>query len=407
MSMLLGTRRTLLQSVDRGDMLPQYLLNSYGAEIEGFDSVAEWVVSLGSAADNITEGEFRTGASSIKLTTGVGANAIMTKTLDAPLTLNSGEHLRLYFYMHDFDNAARIRFYLFTAGYATALEHTIEFAPLIPPCRNGWNVIDLYEDGFGGTASWSDTFPLLRIRLEPKPGVQCSISCDSLRAGLQSVPAVLWMFDDEQSSIYDLAYLYMQPRNANATFYIKTAAVNTGANITDAQLLTMEGGGWSIANHTRSHVYDLPYAAFLADIQNGRADLAGWGLSVAIDHFAYPGGQYDDDRILAAVNAPCLTARVTGKGFVGLDVYGDQLFVLPIYMGVNTLTLAQLQGFVDEAILYNRPIVLFAHTIGPGADITQADFEAIIDYTQAVGIPHLTINDIYDSLSGPITKPPG
>lgn len=198
----------------------------------------------------------------------------------------------------------------------------------------------------------------------------------------------------------------MKSRYARGTFYVRTGQVDSGNDfVTHDQLLEMEAAGWSISNHTRNHPYltELSQSAATTEILAGRSDLAGWGLSMAIDHLAYPGGAWNDTVIAAAKAAGCLTGRGGGGVNVplALDNYFDQSHVWSYRVSVNTgISLATLIGYVDNAINAKSTVTFLIYGIPDS--ITQANFRALVDYVISKRVPFITIADVYSLLSSPL-----
>ena len=391
--------------------LPQYFLNSPGTLFEGFEVIGDWSALLGTAAANITAGEFRTGSQSIKVTNGLAAHGIIEKVFGAPKDFGgSAPHMRLYFYLYPADLAnfsvIVVQFYT-NAGLGTYQEVLIN--GVYKSLRAGWNVFDILPGMWsaGGGANWSMTYDRLWVRITPQGGTQINASFDNLLSGLVGqVPTCMMAFDDADVSIYNIAYPFMKSRRARGTFYVRTGQVGGGGFVTSANLVSMDSSGWAIANHTRNHtnLTTLSQADATTEINAGKADLNGWGLTKNYNHLAYPGCFYNNTVIAAAVDAGVLTARSCSMYSLCEDSYFDDRYLLQVNRSVGIGdSLATLKGYVNEAITYRRNVGLLIHTI-PG-DITQADFYELVNYIVSKNIPFITINDVYSLLSGPVSVP--
>lgn len=387
-------------------ILPQYLLTDTGYEFESFEDVTEWVINAGAAADNPVE--YRTGTQSIKMTTGVGTSATITKTLGAPVSFTDGTRARIYFYIHDLANISTIRFYM----VATPWTDYFETAFVILdgwPWHSGWNAVEVFKSEWIDHGDWSNAITTIRVLVTPQPGVACSVSFDSVVVDLEGVPAFMWTFDDADDSIYTDAFPVLESRLARATFYITTDFVGLAGNVTSANLVKLDAYGWSIANHSDdiTDLTTIPQAQVETKLVAARAALDGWGLTDASSHLAWPSCAFNDTTIAAAQNVSMLTARACKRPYSPiLDAYGDQLLAWPIYLYVtNATSLATMTGMIDEAIADGKLVIFQCHRVGAGGDITAANFEALADYIIASHVPFITAKDMYDLLSGPVTVP--
>lgn len=231
-----------------------------------------------------------------------------------------------------------------------------------------------------------------------------STSYVTLPQYLTSTPAVLFTFDDASYGVYTNGYSYMRKFNARGTFYIYTNLARPG---TTNYLLEMEASGWSIANHTRTHpnLTTLSQADAQTEIWNGRSDLAAWGHSTAIDHLAYPQSQYNATVIAAAQAVGVLSARAGWVGTGGLALNPWTLQYEWVHAGSVdvTYTLDYMKGLIDGAIAGNKTVTLLFH--GIPTSITIANFRALVDYIVANSVPFITIEDVWNSLSGSIQVP--
>ena len=387
--------------------LPQYLLTNQGNLFEGFETIGDWTAILGTATANTTAGEFRTGIQSIKITNGLAVHGVIQKVFGSSINFGgAAPHMRLYYYLYPADIAnfsvLVVQFYT-NAGLGTYQETVLNGA--YRALKSGWNVFDILPSSWSGNASWSANFDRMWVRITPQGGTQINVSFDNLLSGLVGqTPTCTIMFDDADASVYNIAYQYMKNRNARGTFYVRTGYVNTASYITNTQLLEMDAAGWAIGNHSRNHTYltTLSQADATIEILAGKTDLDGWGLTRNSNHLAYPGCFYNDTVIAAAIAAGTLTARGCTMNSPCLDAYFDDRYVLQINVAVDiSNSLATLKAYVDEAVTYGRNVGILIHTI-PG-DITAANFYALIDYIISLGMPFLTIEDIYNLLSNPIS----
>lgn len=225
---------------------------------------------------------------------------------------------------------------------------------------------------------------------------------------LSGYAGALITFDDADASIYNLAYPILQAKRARATFYVITSQVGTGAYVTWGQLTEMQTAGWSIGNHTQNHAHlnALSLADATAEIVAGITDLQAQSMNAAL-HLSYPFGEYNAQTIAAAQAAGCLTGRTIDGGWIQLGA-GYNLFTIGMRMGIiNTDALITMENFSWDALRDKKVVHFLIHTIGPAANITAANLTALVDYIAECRIPFITIEDLYDAMSGSITVPIG
>lgn len=182
------SKRIAILGGARNITLPQYLMTSQNILLdEGFENVADWTVEFGSAVNNNTAGQFRTGTQSIKLTTPVGTFGRMYKAV-TPTVFGSAPGMRLYFYVNSGSkfNPPIIRVYIskgaFSQYYSSV--HAASERPIV----TGWNVMDILPTDWvnSGTADWATTsFNRFYIRSEPATGTSVDVSFDYLQMGFQ------------------------------------------------------------------------------------------------------------------------------------------------------------------------------------------------------------------------------
>lgn len=406
---ILGVPGVMGRSARIQDMeLPQFLLQNQGTVLDGFENVADWTVTKGTAENNTTPGEFRTGTQSIKVVSGTGTDGQLDRACS--LTFASAPHARISFYAHDYANLDSILVLLWKSG--GNFYQSIQSGSIIKP---GWNTWDFVPDAWAITGGLNGTFIGLRVIVRPKTGLQCTVSLDELKIGLISTPAVLFMTDDGKLSNYSQVYPYMAPRGGRATFYCVTNNIGSEGYCTGAQLQEMGAAGFAVANHTHTH----PHLTLLtqeeaqAELTTAKGVLDGLGLTDASAHVAYPYGSYNHTTVMAAMAATnMLTGRVTGNryNYYSYDQpNGDCDYYLHNFLPLaSSVSLATAQAQVDIAISASRPVAFMTHEIlaSPTGDNWYIDrFQALINYIVSKGVPFITVSDWWAAKSGPITVP--
>lgn len=399
------TRRLPLSTMSR-------LLYSDGVLAEDFEVIGDWTVGGGgSIAANTAQ--FRSGAQSIKLTTGIGAQSYMTKTVN--WDLSNCERVRLWFYLHDLlanYGGAVILALSNDSGFTNFFrawwsQATINSRSAVP----GWNCMSWPKDFFkvgAGAPSWAS--PIVRVRLycQAVAAQQVSVSFDELRTGLSGQPSIMLRFDDGYASTYTIAYPKLASKGMRGSVFVISGYVGNANYMTAAQLTELGNAGWLLCNHADSGTSFLGQSQATVESRLATCDtfLNGLGCPVCPQVVAYPNGDFDDNTLAAMAN----TGRWCNGGTYGCDKDGTTPGIpltLPftgMYQLTSTaatgLTLAQLQALADGAIAGGVPISIHFHEIG-GAGYNQADFEAFIDYIASLGLVTNNLKDFYLASLGP------
>lgn len=211
----------------------------------------------------------------------------------------------------------------------------------------------------------------------------------------------MFTFDDYDDSIYTEAFPILSAKRGRGTFYVITGGVEGAAGrVTWAQLAEMDSAGWSIANHTQNHINltGLAEAAAKLEMTNGKDDLDTQGLTGSSAHLSYPFGAHNASVRAWASEAGMLTGRTIDGGYNDLSVAYD-LFQIKTQGSGDVL--ATLKNIVDKAI-YDKTIAVFYWHYLP-EDIAVDNFTELVDYIADRYVPFLTIKDLYDLMSGPVT----
>lgn len=389
--------------------LPQYLLQDAGTPIS-FEDVSDWDVISGSAANNTTE--FRAGTQSIKVTSGVGSNGVISLSQN----MNFGgkaPHLRLSFYQHD-TNLYGILLYLFKDDGESGYQNV----PLTAVGRNGWYTVDFLPHRWQDPPSWEGTFNRFALYVVPKAGTQTAVSFDDGRLGLVSTPCVLINSDDGYLSNYDVIHNYLAQFGGRATFYTITNLIGSAGMCTAAQLQEMDAYGHAIANHTHNHVdlRSLSQEQAETELDTARVTLDALGLTKASRHVSYPAAGYNGTTVHDAMTATGMrTGRRTDTNAASPwscnVVYGDNDYQMTgnLYI-LSTTTLDAAKAWIDQAISSQIPVMITLHRLvngTPGAPIDwpRANFEALVDYIVAQKVPMISVADWWSAKSGPVTVP--
>lgn len=386
--------------------IPQYFLSNPGIEVDDFSSAASWTVEAGTATDNITPGEFRSGTGSLLLTGDATNGAKMVKAI-TPVSYPNGCRVRLYVYLYAADIAKLDRIYFALRGATWTNYVQFTWAYTERAFHVGWNCLEASHDNasVSGTG-WATTFSLMRVWLKAKTGETATASVDSAYIGMQGTAAVVFSFDDANDTIFNYAFPALQKYRARGTFYIDTSLVDTAGQVTAANLQTLNAAGWSICNHSDNS--DQLTGGFTAEqittkLLAAASALDGWGVGDNKLHMSYPGTTWNETVLTGARAAGILTAR---RGPITTDTpaiepNGDNLLLIPTDTTIQSdMSVSALVTRINAAVAGKKIAVFYSHNIS--SDISPTNFEAVIAYCRSINIPIVTIEDIYASISGPV-----
>lgn len=275
----------------------------------------------------------------------------------------------------------------------------------------GWNAIDIFPpawENFGGE-NWDNTMRGFRIQIIPKEGSNPpAVSWDQIIINHRGVAGIMLTFDDGLVSAYTKAFNYMKTVGARGTAYVITNRIGTSPKyLTVEQLQEMDAYDWSIANHSHLHntrLTNLEQHEIEQQLLDAKESLHSWGLPKAATHVAYPWGAWNT----SVINAMKATGMQTGRN----TVYPDQMVWTPdgidFFLGTRMVghesPLDGIKTWVDEAIIYDRIVVICLHdivdTVPESMQWGMEDFIGLVDYIHERGLPFLTIDDYYDLSNG-------
>ena len=387
--------------------LPPNLTTNPGTQISGFQQAGEWTLS-GWGAATVDSSQSREGSGSLQLTASTaGDRVIIDKAVSLDLSsMLSGGLVRFWVYFNpDWTTTlaeVKVRFATPTSGYDNGL--CLRMAAL-NGMHQGWNLISAGRSDFtsGPGVLWTDPIVGVRLELWPQAGKSATVRFDDLRFGVNATPAVVISFDDGLRSIYSTAYPIMTARGLTGTAYVVSGDVGQSENATLAQLKTLYGAGWDIANHTVTHP-DALTALSLARIEQELSGCASYltanGMPRAARDVAYPAGEYNATVLQAMAATGMQTGRMVSYRPVALPL--DEPFMIAASTtDPSTLTVAQVEARIDQAINDGAVIHLFFHDVVPTVtdptyEISTANFTTICDYLVQRGLASMTISQFYN-----------
>jgi hypothetical protein len=196
----------------------------------------------------------------------------------------------------------------------------------------------------------------------------------------------LW-FDDAWLTQYTVAAPILRTNGFPGTMAVATSLVGFPKYANWAQLRSLQRDGWEITNHTVAH--DCAMNAWdqekvHSELTQASRDL--WWHKLTSNHFVSPCG----------VTSPAMVDDVKQQfiSFRGtVDGYNDLGHLDPYNLSVQSVltqtTLAEMKGWVDEAILTDSWLIIVFHQVGESVvadgktySITTEDFKALTDYIQ-------------------------
>lgn len=393
-------------------VIPQYFETNNGTLLEGFGDIGDWSIFNGTKVENTTQ--FITGGKSIKVTTNG-----TTATVDLYKNVNYGtsapSRFRIYFYLHDV-NFYIIRTELYTGG---SNRYRYDILSIVKGLRTpGWNSYDIMPSMWTsvGSPNWANGISKIVISIGANAGgVTTEVSLGAIYDGVTLYPSAFISFDDGLASVYTKAFNYTKTlSNVRCTAYVPGDSISpSGPNISYAQLLEMQSGGWCIGTHGNSIWTGASNPTADNEIANTISELQTVGITEGWEHAAYPTGGYDRYAIDRLINNGILTGRIASADAGEGQTRVVQQNANGYYIGAQQIdaatSLATAKGYVDTAIANNQIAGLFMHDIVDSGAIANQwnlpDFQALIGYIITQEIPFITPIDLYNSISGSITVP--
>jgi len=379
---------------------PKQLVQTPGTIIDQMNDASKWTPSRCSVANNNTE-QYN-GVGTIKVTT-TNSGCYISQPMTADERF---EKTRIAVYLHtSVDTLASIRIYFYSSGftkYFNAQYYTTEAVG-----GNGWyftgatgrwiTLGGLPMSNVGG-CTWDEVVGM-RITINNLDNCEVSFAC--FEVGISLKQTIMMSFDDAFGSIYTVAYPLLKERNMVATAYIYPAVIGGGARLSIDNLMELNNNGWDIGNHSSTHAnfHTLTEGEMVDEFTGCETYLNGLGLTRASKHVAYVGGYIDTTIMSAMVTAGMLTGRTAQ---VNTNIFTSALFPLKIHAG-GSVDKVFIKASIDKYILAGSTKGLTFHNIGGGGDISEADFEEILDYIVSLGLQTLTISEYYRLNSEAIT----
>ncbi|MFA5053316.1 MAG: DNRLRE domain-containing protein [Parcubacteria group bacterium] len=218
-------------------------------------------------------------------------------------------------------------------------------------------------------------------------------------------PAVIIGLDDGYASQYDTAYHLARGQQLPFGIYF----YNAPSVFTMDQVTEMYRAGYEILSHTGTHVQldTLTLGEQEAQIQAGTDELLALGFTRGAYYVAYPSGSHNADTFLAMAATGQRLGRTIDSTFTITGRLTEPYHLPASQLNLET-TLADTEASVDSAVLNGEVLILYGHhiatpIINPGWTIE--DFIALLAYLKANAVQVITMDDLHNLQSGPVTIP--
>lgn len=396
--------------------LPPNLITFPGTQISDFETTADWAGSGGSLTAN-SDG-YREGSRSLQLAVLAAGGTVKAQKIIQE-DMSGGGAIRVWVYFH-------------TDPTTTLAGLTIRFSPVDNPgpeygmgrhfyrslgpagLHRGWNLIsvaksDLQAFSVGGQApSWFERMVRVRLEAVARSGQFLSVSFDDLRYGVAASPAVIMSFKNDAANQFTNAYPIMQARGLRGNAFVVSSTVGKTGHLTVAQLQELYAAGWDVGTHgsTSAQLTSLGLAGAKQALIESSTFIAANGMLRGARHVAYPDGQYNDTVLQAMHDTGMLTGTMVDYRTVALPL--DEPYMIPS-TDAGFFGVAATKSRIDQAVREGAVIQLVFHDVegstSSGYTLSIADFTALADYIKDLGLPTLTISELYalnDDLLGPV-----
>lgn len=287
-----------------------------------------------------------------------------------------------------------------TLGIATDNTHTTEYrykpVSVLPNLsRPGWNLVTMDRatpSAIAGSPTFSTIMTKARLFWQLPIGVTGDLYLSPIYINGYNRPKVVFSFDDNVPSQYDVAFTYMNAAGRRVPGSLAVIPRADGVGITLAQLTEMKNAGWSFHSHTNTHI-DLPSsseAVIRAEMTASQDWLDGRGLTYGRTTMIAP---YNN---LNSYTEPILT----NLGYTHQVGWGSQNnnALVKMWDGLDHpkdvqrvgtdggATLAALTAQIDAAVRDGAAVIFTVHSIKVGAagaggtETETALFQSLVDY---------------------------
>lgn len=376
----------------------------------------------GATGNNADTSDFVLGVEAVTVTTaGNGAQANISGTFGTALNM-TGKSLVLMVKMSNYAHflAGYPRVYLGDTGLANCYFWKITNSAGQPWALDGeWMRITLPFGAATAVGSPSrSSLAALTIQVFDDSAGQVTVHLGGLMT--MAEPAIFpngvvsLVFDDGFISQFQTAKPYMDKYSyAGSAFLITETLWNHGSgnfnnylDLPTAQALEKYSGwecgphAYTAANHNSSYT-GITDAAALADMIAAKNYMQVNGFKVP-DQFAYPLGNYDAATLINAAQLFSASRSISQIGGFPEETFppADITRLRSMTLG-NTNSLASAEAAVDRAFANKEWLIFTFHDIqasaGTNLQFSTANFQALMDYINAKGIPVMLSSDVLRS----------
>jgi peptidoglycan/xylan/chitin deacetylase (PgdA/CDA1 family) len=218
-------------------------------------------------------------------------------------------------------------------------------------------------------------------------------------------PIVVMTFDDADSSIYTIAFPYMQALDSawTATNFVPISYINTPTRLTMSELRAMESAGWETGGHGMYHINltAVPLDTADNDLKANRQFLVDSGL--CHESFAYAWGDYNPAVQMIAERYFHNIRTAHDFDYLG----GVDRTSLGYFAAQSNHTAADLIARVERGRMLRSPIVVMAvHAIVPDTGplpagifaCRESAFAGFCDYLHREELAVMSVRDAMKAL---------
>jgi hypothetical protein len=389
----------------------------------------------GVASSNLndtTTGNFIRGTQAATITTNAtGAQANIRKTAVTSALDLTGKMIRLTFKVDDVTHLNKMYFYLGSSAFSNYflwVVHTHSASADNYVQSGEWVIVDLqWADVNAASGSYSISATHVPSTRTGFTDFQLAVFDDAagaVTAHLQSVEiipdttttfptgVISITFDDSYQSVYDLARPKMDTYGYRGTIYHIADVIGTNPYLSMPELRSLANfSGWEMAAHAfTSAAHNAGYntltaAQVNAEMRNLRSWLYTNGFNS--ENFAYPKGHFSSTTDGVPIDQIASQYWATSRSIISENI---EVFSPPMLQrlraktgissaGTSVSSITAAGGLLDRCQLNGSWLNLCLHQITTGTvtdstQISQTDFNTLMDGINSRGIPVLPVSDV-------------